>query len=562
MGGFERVRLAMAAVTIAVMASLLSLRSDAAQEVRVALVIANSDYANAPDLTNPVRDAAAVAEALGRAGFTMIERPAPNLSHAAMLAAINGFAAKARNADVAVVYYAGHGVEIEGRNYLVPVDARFDKAEDVDDFTAVPLDLVLKSVDRARRLKLVILDACRNNPFASKWALAPGGGKTRSFGGRGLAPVPVEGDTLVAFAAEAGTEASDGPDEGNSPFVRALTRNLPAPGVDVRIMFGKVRDEVVSETGGKQRPFLYGSMGGQEFFFVPKGAKVATGPDPAKGKKPGESFRDCPDCPEMVIVPAGSFTMGSPPDEPGRDKDEGPQRKVTIAQAFAVGRFEVTRGQYAAFVQATGRETGSSCAVFSGSEYKFEGNRNWRSPGFEQTDAHPLVCVSWEEAQAYVQWLSQQTGRRYRLLSEAEWEYAAREGTTSAFIWGTDPNAGCRDANGADRTAQGKLPSNWTYSTCTDGAVFTAPVGSYAANRFGLKDMIGNAWEWTEDCYNESYAGGPADGTAWRTGDCSRRVLRGGSWIFNPQILRSASRSWLYSSGRSDYVGFRLARTL
>jgi len=536
MGGFERVRLAMAAVTIAVMASLLSLRSDAAQEVRVALVIANSDYANAPDLTNPVRDAAAVAEALGQAGFTMIERPAPRLSHAAMLAAINGFAAKARNADVAVVYYAGHGVEIEGRNYLVPVDARFDKAEDVDDFTAVPLDLVLKSVDRAQRLKLVILDACRNNPFASKWALAPGGGKTRSFGGRGLAPVPVEGDTLVAFAAEAGTEASDGPDEGNSPFVRALTRNLPAPGVDVRSMFGKVRDEVVSETGGKQRPFLYGSMGGQEFFFVPKGTKVATGPDPAKGKRPGESFRDCPDCPEMVIVPAGSFTMGKTADEPGRGADEGPQRKVTIAQAFAVGKFEVTFAEWDACVK------GGGCFEYEPPDQGWGRGRQ------------PVINVGWTDAQAYVKWLNNTTGRSYRLLSEAEWEYAARAGTATAYPWGA--TASHEFANyGKDGCCGGLAQGR-------DRWVNTAPVGSFPANRFGLHDMHGNVFEWTEDCWNESYAGAPSDGSVWRSGDCSRRVLRGGSWGSIPQVLRSADRNRYNPTDRNSNIGFRVARTL
>ncbi|MFN9544257.1 MAG: formylglycine-generating enzyme family protein, partial [Alphaproteobacteria bacterium] len=141
-------------------------------------------------------------------------------------------------------------------------------------------------------------------------------------------------------------------------------------------------------------------------------------------------------------------------------------------------------------------------------------------------------------------------------------EYAARAGTHIANIWGTYHNAGCRDANGSDTTAQGNLPANWTYSTCTDGAMFTAPVGSYAANRFGLKDMIGNAWEWTEDCYNESYAGGPTDGTAWRTGDCGRRVLRGGAWGYDPRFLRSAVRIWYNPSNRGIDGGFRVARTL
>jgi formylglycine-generating enzyme required for sulfatase activity len=254
--------------------------------------------------------------------------------------------------------------------------------------------------------------------------------------------------------------------------------------------------------------------------------------------------------------------MGSPAGEEGRDADEGPQRTVTISRAFAVGKFEVTRGQYQAFAAATGRGDGNGCYGLTGTEWKLDAGRKWRNPGFSQTDQHPVVCVDWEDAQAYVQWLSNRTGKRYRLLSEAEWEYVARAGTTSRFNWGNDPSGGCGVANGADRSAQRQLPSTWTYSTCDDGTVFTAAVGRYAANKFGLHHIIGNVWEWTEDCYNESYAGAPSDGSAWRSGDCSRRVLRGGSWFSNPRLLRSASRFRLYPSIRSYYDGFRVARTL
>jgi formylglycine-generating enzyme required for sulfatase activity len=532
---------------------LLSLRSDAAQEVRVALVIANGDYAAAPGLPNPVNDARAVAEALGRAGFSSIVRPAPNLTHAGMMAAINTFAIKARSADVAVIYYAGHGIEIEGRNYLVPVDARFDRAEDVDDFTAVPLELVLKSVDRARRLKLVILDACRNNPFASRWALAPGGGKKRSFGRRGLAPVPVEGDTLVAYAAEAGTEASDGPANGNSPFVRALVSNLVLPGVEVRLMFGRVRDDVVAVTKGSQRPFLYGSMGGDEFYFVPKPEPLSPGTDPATGKLPGQSFRDCDRCPELVVVPAGSFVMGSPAGEEGRYLDEGPQRMVTIARAFAVGKFEVTFGEWDACV------AGGGCRGYRPSD-----------EGYSPVNT-PVINVSWDDAKAYVSWINtlQTAGKgKYRLLSEAEWEYAARAGTTTPYPWGT---RSARDfANyGSDTVVEGigKCLIGGVIGLCggtggRDQWQKLSPRGSFPANGFGLFDMHGNVWEWTEDCYNGSYVGAPSDGSARRSGDCSRRVLRGGSWFVIPQALRSAIRGWNSPSGRYNSGGFRVARTL
>jgi formylglycine-generating enzyme required for sulfatase activity len=560
MGFLGQLRILLGVVTVVIL-GLLSLRSDAAQEVRVALVIGNTDYANTRDLPNAVRDAALVGTTLTKVGFSVT--PLTNLSQADMTTALRNFLRTAATADVALVYYAGHGIEVDGVNYLVPVDALLGSPDEVR-FGTIPLDLVMNAVQKARRLKLVVLDSCRDNPFKPKWdTTATPGGSRSTTGGRGLAPIQEPpSDTLVAYAARAGSTAADGNENDNSPFAKALTRRMAEPGAEVSIVFRRVRDDVLAETGNTQEPFTYGSLSGQEFYFVPKGARLAAGPDPAAAKKPGESFRDCPDCPEMVVVPPGSFMMGSPETEAGREKDEGPQRRVTITKAFAVGRLEITRAQYAAFATATGRDTPSSCYVLSGSEVISDGNSNWRTPSFSQTDAHPVVCVNWEEAQAYVQWLSAQTGRRYRLLSEAEWEYAARAGTTTPFIWGDDPNAGCAQANGADKTAQGQLPSGFAYSTCDDGAVYTAPAGRYAPNKFGLRDMIGNAWEWTEDCYNQTYTGAPTDGSPWRTGDCGRRVLRGGSWFISPLYLRSAFRSRIDPSVRSNGGGFRVARTL
>lgn len=443
-----------------------------------------------------------------------------------MVQALTAFAAKARHADVAVVYYAGHGLEIEGKNYLIPVDAKFDTANDVDEFTAVSLDLVLKSVGRAKRLKLVILDACRNNPFASKWKLAPGGGKTRDFGARGLAPVPVEGDTLVAFAAEAGTTAQDGPKDGNSPFVRALMKFLPEPGVDIRIALGKVRDAVVKETT-VQKPFTYGSIGGTEFYLVTKGQTVV-GPDPAMGKKPGQKFRDCLECPEMVIVPAGKFTMGSPANEGYRTSDEGPQREVTISKPFAVGIFELTFAEWDSCVK------GGGCKERTKKDLWGRGKQ-------------PLINVSWDETQDYLDWIKKISGRNYRLLSESEWEYSARAGSTTTYPWGYKigiGNANCDECGGQLVGRQ------------------TATVGSFNPNKFGLYDTQGNVWEWVEDCWNPNYNGAPVDGSARKTRECGQRVLRGGSWSVGSRYLRSASRSWDATGARFSHIGFRLARTL
>ena len=275
---------------------------------------------------------------------------------------------------------------------------------------------------------------------------------------------------------------------------------------------------------------------------------------------PGTRFRDCPECPEMVVVPAGSFMMGSP-GEAGRDDDEGPVHRVAIGYPFAVGVNEVTRGEFARFVEATGRSTGNACRTYEGGEFEERFDRHWRNPGFSQTDEHPVVCVNWNDAQAYVRWLSRETGEWYRLLSESEWEYVARAETGTARYWGEGEEDQCRYANGADREAK-RRNSEWTTVDCDDGHYWTSPVGSYEANGFGLRDVLGNVWEWVEDCGSGSYDGAPADGSAWESGDCSERVLRGGSWAGTPGNLRSAYRYRASAGYREVDNGFRVARTL
>ena len=283
---------------------------------------------------------------------------------------------------------------------------------------------------------------------------------------------------------------------------------------------------------------------------------------PGDDLPPGSVFRDCADCPEMVVVRAGSFMMGSPSSEEGSGASEGPQHRVTISEPFAVGVHEVTRGQFGRFVSATSRAMGNSCRVFGGGERENRSGIGWRAPGFGQSDDHPVVCVSWDDAQAYVRWLSGETGKSYRLLSESEWEYAARAGTVSSRYWGIDPLDVCRYANVADLTLEEEYP-DWPrrLRECRDGYAHTAPVGSYAANDFGLHEMLGNVVEWTEDCWNGSYNGAPTDGGAWTRGDCSLRVLRGGSWKIVREDTRSAFRARGDTGIRHYDAGFRLART-
>ncbi|MGF1453784.1 MAG: SUMF1/EgtB/PvdO family nonheme iron enzyme [Alphaproteobacteria bacterium] len=272
------------------------------------------------------------------------------------------------------------------------------------------------------------------------------------------------------------------------------------------------------------------------------GSAIDSG-DPDPRFVPGSVFRDPlssgGEGPQMVVIPAGPFTMGSPPGEAGRNDDEGPQRRVTIARPFALGRYEVTWAEWAACVADGGCDNGPV--------EKAGGDNGWGK------GTRPVINVSWDDAQAYVRWLNTQVeGEPYRLPTEAEWEYAARAGTTTRFSWG-DQDPVCDEA----------APNGANFTACTDNR--TRPVGSFPANPFGLHDMHGNVWGWVQDCWHGNYNGAPTDGSARMAangGDCSRRVRRGGSWGNFPQDLRSADRSWFNPSGRIYSVGFRVARTL
>lgn len=267
--------------------------------------------------------------------------------------------------------------------------------------------------------------------------------------------------------------------------------------------------------------------------------------------KPGQTFRDCDDCPEMVVVPAGDFMMGSPVTEAGRFDNEGPLRSVRLGQPFAVGKFEVTRGQFRRFIEASGWKPSGGC-YFLG---KVDATKNWEDPGFTQADEHPVVCVSHEDAQQYVQWLAQRTKLAYRLLTEEEWEYGARAGTTAPRYWGVSQEEACRYENVLDRTHEETYGKEQIFD-CEDGYADTAPVGKFKPNAFNLHDMLGNVSEWVvDDCYSERY-----DETRY----CDRRVrvVRGGRWGIGPQVVRSASRSWVGPDFRDVGLGFRVARTL
>lgn len=266
----------------------------------------------------------------------------------------------------------------------------------------------------------------------------------------------------------------------------------------------------------------------------------------------------CDFCPKLVTVPAGSFDMGSPTRELGRFPSEGPVRRVTIDYQLDVGVYEVTVGQFRRFVEESKHRGHGPCWVLEGWDWRNwteRQDRDWQDPGFAQSDAHPVTCVSWYDAGAYVEWLSNKTGQTWRLLSEAEWEYVARAGTTSSRFWGDSALAQCDYANGADQSTELALRA-----PCQDRHAQTSPVGSYKENAFGLYDVLGNVSEWTADCWRGSYDGAPSNGSARLSRPCERRVIRSGSRYMPPQGLRSAHRDKHAPHVRNHSTGFRVAR--
>jgi formylglycine-generating enzyme required for sulfatase activity len=295
----------------------------------------------------------------------------------------------------------------------------------------------------------------------------------------------------------------------------------------------------------------------------------------ADAPKSPASFRDCPACPEMVALPAGSYSMGSTEQETrkaGLPEEQGarerPARLVTIGRPFAIGRFEVTVDEYAAFARETSRPAVANCMTWDAAASRWGplASANWRNPGYAQTGSFPVGCVTLEDARAYAAWLATKTGKPYRLPSEAEWEYAARAGTGTMQPWEDDASDICAHANVSDITriemhsAAPRDPAR--YFDCRDGFVYAAPVGSFPADPWGLHDMVGNVWEWTEDCFVPNYEGAPTDGSPRRESNCERLVVRGGSWYGRNWFARPAARSREPADYRSSTLGIRVARDL
>jgi formylglycine-generating enzyme required for sulfatase activity len=472
------------------------------------------------------------------------------------------------------VFYAGHGLQIKGENYLPAVDADISGEEDVPT-QSLAMRQIMDVLEEAKtRLNLVFLDACRNNPYARSFRSASDG----------LNRVNAPSGTLISFATRPGSVAADGTGR-NGLYTGALLEQMNNQNQPIEQVLKKVVSQVKTASNSQQEPWMEGSIEG-EFCFGECGKQVAqsglsddrvfwesvkdsrdvneikayleqfplgifaglararlaalekAGPQVSVSKLPqtippalipltsvlkaGSVFRDCDICPEMVVIPGGTFQMGSTATGfLGQNKPvsyETPQHEVSVKQ-FAIGKYEVTQEQWSAVM-------GTTPSRFTGTNL-------------------PVELVSWADANEYVKKLSEKTGKNYRLPTEAEWEYAARAGSQSAYSFGDSEFE-------LEKFA-------WFNSTGFNlNGKSTKPVGGKLPNGFGLFDVHGNVFEWTQDCWNINYEGAPIDGTAWTKGDCSRRVIRGGSWVNTREGLRSASRDRSLLEARQDHYGLRV----
>jgi formylglycine-generating enzyme required for sulfatase activity len=571
---------------------------------RLALVVGNDNYTQVTKLANARNDAKAMAAELKSAGFDVTSKL--DVNYFDMVGLVGAFTQRIQPGDEVAVFFAGHGLQLKSGNFLLPVDIQ-GASEAVVERTALSLDDLMDQIKRAGpRFTLMVIDACRDNPFR---------GTGRNIGeGRGLRPPEPPKGQLVVFSASRGQQALDklNPQDSNpnGVFTREFIKKMREKGVPVDQVARQVQETVeqlAAQAGKEQRPAIYNESRGNFYFYVAPGGTVNINPPAApvriqsaaeieqqawsdaqkadtipayeayktgfpkgryvasanvaiarlKNAAPtaptvaaripgpttnlgtgnttttgvtttapaasiaGKTFRDCAECPEMVVIPAGNFLMGSPSKEARRKVNEDPPRRVQVS-AFAIGKSTVTQMQWRAVM-------GNNPSALSGCG-----------------DSCPVESVSWIDAQAFIQKLNVKTGKRYRLPSEAEWEYAARAGSKTTFYWGNsvgNGNANCSDCG-----------SQWDNKQ-------TAPVGSFAPNPFGLYDMAGNVSQWVEDCWHDNYNGAPTEGIAWTIGGtCARRVHRGGSWNSVSEYARSANRNSDTTTYRDSRIGFRVVR--
>jgi formylglycine-generating enzyme required for sulfatase activity len=484
---------------------------------RVALVIGNSNYQIKP-LANPVNDASDITVKLQQQGFEVEKLIDANVRD--MKEAIARFGKKLeQQGAVGLFYYAGHGVQVNNRNYLIPLNANIQSEADIE-FEAIDTGRVLGQMKQAGNdLNLVILDACRDNPYANQF---------RSTATRGLARMNVPAGSLILYATSPGDVARDG-SKRNGLFTSHLLKAMGQPGLKVEEVFKQTAIGVSRATGKKQVPWLEGVILG-DFYFV----------DDSTLERDVKKFKNNPQnfdslyvqsveglqtvVFEMVNIPKGSFKIGSYDEY----ENETPVSLINI-KTFQIGKTEVTQELWKAVMNNNPSET-------------------------KYCDSCPVENVSWDDIQVFLRKLNKLTGKYYRLPSESEWEYAARGGVSSIFSWGDKISHD--DANfGANECCDGMIKGR-------DQWEFTSPVGSFDSNRFGLYDVTGNVMEWVQDCWRNNYSEIPGDGRALNFGNCDKHTFRGGSWLIEASRLRLGYRWNSDSDDHDRTIGFRLARSL
>jgi formylglycine-generating enzyme required for sulfatase activity len=535
---------------------------------RYALVIGNGAYARIESLINPVNDAEDIAAKLRDLGFQVDLRL--NLENAGMGRAITDYLGRlSTNSDnEGFFWYAGHGVQIDGENYLVPVDiAAQDKTDLI--YGSYPLNRLLQSLEQTahNKLNVVILDACRENPFRTI------AGSSRGLS-RGLVTVehPPQ-DLFMMFSTAPGSVAADGdPGKRNSPFAEAFLKYMDSPEI-LSVVASLVTRETMQITGGKQRPFQNGSIVSEIYYSLNPQAPPA-GTLAAVPLVNSAVERPAPVPDGFAAIRGGTFQMGSPGSEPDRDDDTEIQHRVSVSNFYMKAR-EVTVKEFREFVNAaayvtTAEKSGGGYVLnFWTNAWELRTGANWKNPGIEQRDNHPVVMVSWFDAAAYCNWLSERDGLEpaytingetvtwnsektgYRLPTEAEWEYACRAGSSGAFNTGVTISTDQANFNG-------KLNNSNTNSLYRER---TTPAGSFGPNAWGLYDMHGNVWEWCWDWNSDYPAGatqqdpaGPAQGT--------ERINRGGGWSSSSGTIRSAYRSYDTPATSGNNLGFRIVRSI
>ncbi len=537
---------------------------------RVALVIGNGAYQNVAPLQNPVNDARDMAQALTDLDFDVTL--GINQTRRQMRRALRTFGQKLKKGGVGLFYYAGHGIQVKGKNYLLPVGADILYEDEVSD-TAVEADLVLRKMQSANNgMNFVILDACRNNPFARKWRYAE-----RGLEEGGLSAMPAPSGVIIFYAARPGETAKDG-DGRNSPFTHHLLRQLHTPGQEVIRLIRNVAAAVETETEQQQHPWMEGMPPRQNFYIKPLDSTPTPQPTPQNAgnaeaamwkvvsrsdtiedyKAFLKAYPDGQYAPaarvrlaqlrlptptpsvsprkkitnsigmEFVYIPPGEFMMGSPTDEPKRNDDEK-QHKVILTQGYYLQTTEVTQRQWRAVMDSDPPEL------------------RFKNCG----DDCPVENVSWNNVQEFIQKLNQkERTNQYRLPTEAQWEYACRAGTTAPFAFGD-----CLS------TDQANYDGNYPMPNCSKGKYRkkTIPVASFKPNRWGLYDMHGNVWEWCQDWHGDYPSEAVTDPQGAESG--SARVVRGGGWGGFAGGCRSAGRNGYDPGGRALILGFRLLRT-